>query len=135
MQCIPPSYPQYVTLLIRSVCATKNFVKSLVTVTAKEGRESYHPSFGIMSTRENNLERQQRPLLRQIMGKLKYPTFGHQTSMFSGFKEACYSQVPVGISLQINDFPMLTVLEICFIPCRSSHESNCTLSRPSKCPL
>ncbi len=50
-------------------------------------------------------------------------------------KEACYSRVPARIPLQINDFPMLTLLQICFIACRSSHESNGSLSRPSKCPL
>ena len=33
-------------------------------------------------------------------------------------KEACYSWVPVGISCQINDFPIPTALEICSISCR-----------------
>ncbi len=51
------------------------------------------------------------------------------------FKEACYSRVAVGISLQINGFPILTVLEICFIVDRSSHESNFSVSIPSNCPL
>ena len=51
------------------------------------------------------------------------------------FKEACYSKVPVGISSQINYFPMLTVLEISFIAYKSCHESNCSLSRNSKFPL
>ena len=50
-------------------------------------------------------------------------------------KEACYSRVPVGISLQIKGFPILAVLEICFIACRSSHGSNWSFGRPSKCPL
>ncbi len=59
----------------------------------------------------------------------------YRTNKCAHLKEACYSKVPVGISLQINYFPVLTVLEFCFIACKSCHESTCSLSRPNKCPL
>ncbi len=59
----------------------------------------------------------------------------YNLGLSGNIKEACYSRVSVGISLQIKGFPILAVLQICFIACRSSHGSNWSFGRPSKCPL
>ncbi len=47
-------------------------------------------------------------------------------------KEACYSIVPVGISLDVSIFPILAVLQIHFMIFRRSHKSNLSICRPCK---
>ena len=51
------------------------------------------------------------------------------------FKEACYSRVPVGISLHVSIFPILAMLQIHFMVFRSSHKSSLSICRPCKCLL
>ncbi len=53
----------------------------------------------------------------------------------STIKETRYSRVLVGISLQVNGFPILASLEIYSIVYRNSLESKLLVSRPDKWPL
>ncbi len=70
----------------------------------------------------------------RILPDVKHECYG-KLSVKSFLKEACYSINHVGISLQVNECPILAVLELHFMVKCSSNKSNLSVNRSSKCPF